>query len=31
LVAKHPETNQWLALGSNMLLAVGDTIYEITD
>jgi len=31
LASQHPEINQWLALGSNMLLAVGDTIYEITD
>jgi len=31
LVSKHPETTQWLALGPNMLLAVEDTIYEITN
>ena len=29
LLKKHPETAQWLALGRNMLLAVGDMVYEI--
>lgn len=31
LINKHPETNSWLALGSNVLVAVGDTIYEIAE
>ncbi|MDD5349610.1 MAG: VIT domain-containing protein [Chthoniobacteraceae bacterium] len=31
LVTRHPEAAPWLALGSNMLLALDDTVYEITD
>lgn len=31
LVAKHPEAAPWFALGSNMQLALGDTVYEIMD
>ena len=30
-LAKHPETAPWLALGQNVLLAVDDTVYEISD
>ncbi len=31
LLRQHPEAAPWLALGSNVLLALGDTTYEITD
>lgn len=31
LLAKHPEAAQWLALGQNMLIALDDTVYEITE
>lgn len=31
LLTKHPEAAQWLALGQNMLLALDDTIYEISE
>ena len=31
LLKKHPEAAPWLALGQNVLLALGDTVYEITD
>ena len=31
LLAKHPEAAQWFALGQNMLIALDDTIYEITE
>ncbi|MGI9088769.1 MAG: VIT domain-containing protein [Chthoniobacterales bacterium] len=28
---KHPEAAAWLALGRNLQVALGDTVYEITD
>jgi Ca-activated chloride channel family protein len=31
LIAKNPEAAQWLSLGKNMLLAINDTVYEITE
>lgn len=31
LLAKHPEAAQWLALGRNMLVALDDTVYEISE
>ncbi len=31
LLRKHPEAAPWLALGQNLLLALDDTVYEITD
>lgn len=31
LLKKHPEAAPWLALGQNLLLALDDTVYEITD
>jgi Ca-activated chloride channel family protein len=30
-LSSHPESAPWLALGTNVLLAVGDTAYEISD
>ena len=31
LLKKHPEAAPWMALGQNVLLALDDTVYEITD
>jgi Ca-activated chloride channel homolog len=31
LLKKHPEAAPWLALGQNVLLALDDTLYEITE
>jgi Ni/Co efflux regulator RcnB len=31
LLKKHPEAAAWMALGQNVLLALDDTVYEITD
>ncbi|MGZ5002100.1 MAG: VIT domain-containing protein [Chthoniobacterales bacterium] len=31
LLQKHPEAAPWLALGQNVQVALGDTVYEITD
>ncbi len=31
LLKKHPEAAPWLALGQNLLLALDNTVYEITD
>ena len=31
LLKKHPEAAPWLALGQNVLLALDDTVYEITN
>ncbi len=31
LLKQHPEAAPWLALGPNLLLALDDTVYEITD
>jgi Ca-activated chloride channel family protein len=31
LLSKHPEAAQWLALGQNVVLALDDTVYEISD
>ena len=31
LLKKHPEAAPWMALGQNVLLALEDTVYEITD
>jgi Ca-activated chloride channel family protein len=31
LLQKHPEAAPWMALGQNVLLALDDTVYEITD
>jgi len=31
LLKKHPEAASWMALGPNVLLALDDTVYEITD
>jgi Ca-activated chloride channel homolog len=31
LLKKHPEAAPWMALGQNVLLALDDTIYEITE
>jgi len=31
LLRKHPEAAPWMALGRNVLLALDDTVYEITD
>ena len=31
LLKNHPEAAGWLALGQNIVLALGDTVYEITD
>src|SRR6266571_3298865 len=31
LLKKHPEAAPWMALGQNVLLALDDTAYEITD
>jgi Ca-activated chloride channel family protein len=31
LLEKHPEAAPWMALGQNVLLALDDTVYEITD
>ena len=31
LLKSHPEAAPWLALGQNVLLALDDTVYEITD
>src|SRR6266699_2290829 len=31
LLKKHPEAAPWMALGQNVLLALDDTVYEITE
>lgn len=31
ILRKHPEAAEWMALGQNVLLALDDTAYEITD
>jgi Ca-activated chloride channel homolog len=31
LLTKHPEAGPWLALGQNVVLTLGDTVYEIAD
>jgi Ca-activated chloride channel family protein len=31
LLTKHPEAAQWMALGQNVVLTLGDTTYEIID
>ncbi len=31
LLQQHPEAAPWLALGQNVQVALGDTVYEITD
>ena len=31
LLTKHPEAAPWLALGQNVQVALGDTVYEVTD
>jgi Ca-activated chloride channel homolog len=31
LLKQHPEAAPWMALGQNLLLALDDTVYEITD
>lgn len=31
LLAKHPEAAQWFALGQNVQVALGDTVYNITE
>ncbi|HEY4281920.1 MAG TPA: hypothetical protein VGM62_02575, partial [Chthoniobacterales bacterium] len=31
LLSKHPEAAPWLALGQNVVLALDNTVYEITD
>ncbi len=31
LLKKHPEAAPWMALGQNVVLALDDTVYEITD
>lgn len=31
LLRQHPEAAPWMALGQNLLLALGDTLYEITE
>ena len=31
LLTKYPEAAPWLALGQNVQVALGDTVYEITD
>jgi hypothetical protein len=31
LVSKHPEANQWLALGRNVQVALADTVYDISE
>jgi Ca-activated chloride channel homolog len=31
LLKQHPEAAPWMALGQNVLLALDDTVYEITD
>src|SRR5450432_521771 len=31
LLRKHPEAAAWMALGRNVLLALDDTVYDITD
>lgn len=31
LLTQHPEAAPWLALGQNVQVALGDTVYEITD
>ncbi len=31
LLQKHPEAAPWLALGQNVQVALGDTVYEVTD
>jgi Ca-activated chloride channel family protein len=31
LLTKHPEAGPWLALGQNVVLTLGDTVYEIAE
>ena len=31
LLKKHPEAAPWMALGQNVLLALDNTVYEITE
>lgn len=31
LLAKHPEAAPWFALGQNVLIALDDTVYEVTE
>ena len=31
LLKNHPDAAAWLALGSNVQVALGDTVYEVTD